>query len=64
MNPKLIKKNIIMEVVKKNNKIIEDMNNVKNNSFIHFLIISIFFIGILLLIYKYFDKKKNINKKE
>jgi len=63
MNPKLIKKNIVMEIIKKRNNAIQETNVLKNNYFIHFIILSIFLIAVLLLIYKYYEKK-NLNKNE
>lgn len=50
-----------MEIIRKRNNVIEEANIVKNNYFIHFIILSIFLIAVLLLIYKYYEKK-NLNK--
>ena len=65
MNPKLIKKNIVMEIIRKKNNFVQEANISKNNYFVHFLVLSIFLIAILLLIYKYYEKKDSkINKKQ
>ena len=52
-----------MEIIKKRNNAIQETNVLKNNYFIHFIILSIFLIAVLLLIYKYYEKK-NLNKNE
>jgi len=62
MKPNLVNKNHILKMI--NNIRHEPINNDKNIMFFNFLIIILFILGILFLIFRYLDKKKNNIKNE
>lgn len=62
MKPNLIKKNIIIEILKKNNNLLQEHVSTKNTYFFNFILFSIILFGMLLLIFKYLDKKNNSYK--
>jgi uncharacterized membrane protein len=62
MKPNLVKKNIIIEILKKNNNLLQEHVSTKNTHFFNFILFSIILFGILLLIFKYLDKKNNSYK--
>jgi hypothetical protein len=58
MKPNLVNKSHILKII--NNISKEPNNNDKNIIFFNFLIIMVFILGILFLIFRYLDKKKNL----
>ena len=58
MKPNLVNKSNILKIISNINK--EPINNDKNIIFFNFLIIILFILGILFLIFRYLDKKKNL----
>lgn len=61
MKPNLVNKKNIIKIISNISQ--EPINNDKNIMFFNFLIIILFILGILFLIFRYLDKKKN-NKEE
>lgn len=61
MKPNLVNKKNILKIISNISQ--EPINNDKNIMFFNFLIIILFILGILFLIFRYLDKKKN-NKEE
>ena len=61
MKPNLIKRNIIIEILKKNNVLLQEHVSIKNTYFFNFILFSIILFGLLLLIFRYLDKKDNSN---
>ena len=59
MKPNLIKRNIIIEILKKNNVLLQEHVSIKNTYFFNFILFSIILFGLLLLIFRYLDKKDN-----
>ena len=59
MKPELSNKNMLYNIIQKNNKKNIDNNINKNNLFFNFLICAFFIICILFLIFRYLEKKKN-----
>ena len=59
MKPNLIKRNIIIEILKKNNVLLQEHVSTKNTYFFNFILFSIILFGLLLLIFRYLDKKDN-----
>ena len=59
MKPKLLDKDIIYKYIYKNRVLKSNECNDSNINFFNFLLISLFIIGILFLIYRYLDKKKD-----
>jgi hypothetical protein len=62
MRPNLVNRKNIIKFI--NNIHQEPINNDKNIVFFNFLIIILFILGILFLIFRYLDKKKNNIKEE
>ena len=62
MKPKLVKNNIIIEILKKNNTNLQKKISINNTNFFNFILFSFILFGLLLLIYKYLDKINNNNK--
>jgi hypothetical protein len=61
MKPNLVKRNIIIEILKKNNVLLQEHVSIKNTYFFNFILFSIILFGLLLLIFRYLDKKDNSN---
>ena len=59
MKPNLVKRNIIIEILKKNNVLLQEHVTIKNTYFFNFILFSIILFGLLLLIFRYLDKKDN-----
>ena len=59
MKPNLVKRNIIIEILKKNNVLLQEHVSIKNTYFFNFILFSIILFGLLLLIFRYLDKKDN-----
>ena len=59
MKPNLVKRNIIIEILKKNNVLLQEHVSIKNTYFFNFILFSIILFGLLLLIFRYLDKKNN-----
>ena len=59
MKPNLVKRNIIIEILKKNNVLLQEHVSTKNTYFFNFILFSIILFGLLLLIFRYLDKKNN-----
>ena len=59
MKPNLVKRNIIIEILKKNNVLLQEHVSTKNTYFFNFILFSIILFGLLLLIFRYLDKKDN-----
>lgn len=59
MKPNLINKNNILQIIKKNSEKCNTIDIDKNIIFFNFLIIILFIFGILFLIFRYLEKKKN-----
>ena len=59
MKPNLVKRNIIIEILKKNNVLLQEHVTIKNTYFFNFILSSIILFGLLLLIFRYLDKKDN-----
>ena len=65
MKPNLVKRNIIIEILKKNNVLLQEHVTIKNTYFFNFILFSIILFGLLLLIFRYLDKKdKSYNLKK
>ncbi len=61
MKPNLVKRNIIIEILKRNNVLLQEHVSTKNTYFFNFILFSIILFGLLLLIFRYLDKKNNSN---
>ena len=59
MKPNLVKRNIIIQILKKNNVLLQEHVSIKNTYFFNFILFSIILFGLLLLIFRYLDKKDN-----
>jgi ABC-type lipoprotein release transport system permease subunit len=59
MKPNLVNKNLIYDYIEKKKEIIHNIKIEKNNIFFNFLIILFIIICILILVYRYLEKRKN-----